>query len=122
MKKLVSFFEIPAADFDRAVKFYETVLNLKLSVLDCGTEKMAFFPEEDGLAPGAISWGNNFPPSKHGVLISLNVEDMEATLALIKAKGGDILRGKTKIEADCRGYFAMFSDSEGNTLGLYSDK
>lgn len=41
MKKLVSFFEIPAADFSRAVKFYEAVLNLKLNVLDCGTEKIS---------------------------------------------------------------------------------
>ncbi len=106
MKKLVSFFEIPAADFSRAVKFYEAVLNLKLNVLDCGTEKMAFFPEEEEVTPGAISWAADFLPSKNGVLVSLNVEDME----------------ETKIESDCRGYFAMFSDSEGNTLGLYSDK
>ena len=32
------------------------------------------------------------------------------------------IREKTKIESEDRGYFAMFSDREGNTLGLYSDK
>lgn len=122
MKKLVSFFEIPATDFSRAVKFYEAVLNLKLNVLDCGTEKMAFFPEEEEVTPGAISWAADFLPSKNGVLVSLNVEDMEETLSCIKENGGSIVREKTKIESDCRGYFAMFSDSEGNTLGLYSDK
>lgn len=122
MKKLVSFFEIPAADFSRAVKFYEAVLNLKLNVWDCGTEKMAFFPEEEEVTPGAISWAADFLPSKNGVLVSLNVEDMEETLSCIKENGGSIVREKTKIESDCRGYFAMFSDSEGNTLGLYSDK
>lgn len=122
MKKLVSFFEIPAADFSRAVKFYEAVLNLKLNVLDCGTEKMAFFPEEEEVTPGAISWAADFLPSKNGVLVSLNVEDMEETLSCIKENGGSIVREKTKIESDCQGYFAMFSDSEGNTLGLYSDK
>lgn len=122
MKKLVSFFEIPAADFSRAVKFYEAVLNLKLNVLDCGTEKMAFFPEEEEVTPGAISWAADFLPSKNGVLVSLNVEDMKETLSCIKENGGSIVREKTKIESDCRGYFAMFSDSEGNTLGLYSDK
>ena len=122
MKKLVSFFEIPAADFSRAVKFYEAVLNLKLNVLDCGTEKMAFFPEEEEVTPGAISWAADFLPSKNGVLVSLYVEDMKETLSCIKENGGSIVREKTKIESDCRGYFAMFSDSEGNTLGLYSDK
>lgn len=122
MKKLVSFFEIPTADFSRAVKFYEAVLNLELNVLDCGTEKMAFFPEEERAAPGAISWAADFLPSKNGVLVSLNVDDMEEALSSVKENGGSIVREKTKIESDCRGYFAMFSDSEGNTVGLYSDK
>ena len=45
MKKLISFFEIPASDFVRAVKFYETVLSLKLDVMECDAEKMAFFPD-----------------------------------------------------------------------------
>ena len=122
MKKLVSFFEIPTADFGRAVKFYEKVLNQELSVMECESEKMALFPDEDGLAPGAISWAADFLPAKNGVLVHLNVDDMDATLALIKANGGSIVREKTKIESEDRGYFAMFSDSEGNTLGLYSDK
>ena len=60
MSKLVSFFEIPAADFDRAVKFYENLFGVKLEVLDCGHEMMAFFPKEDGVCPGAVSWSSQF--------------------------------------------------------------
>ena len=41
MKKLISFFEIPASDFGRAVKFYETVLNLKLSMMEYGAHNEA---------------------------------------------------------------------------------
>lgn len=52
MKNLVAFFEIPATDFGRAVKFYEEVFGLKLAVMECDTEKMAFFPEEAGGVSG----------------------------------------------------------------------
>ena len=122
MKKLVAFFEIPAENFERAVKFYESILDIQLNVsCDCETEKMAFFPVEDGL-PGAVSWTKDFRPSKDGVLIHLQVENMETAIAAIEKNGGKIARPKTKIEAEGWGYFALFIDSEGNRLGLYSDK
>ena len=122
MKNLVAFFEIPVENFERAATFYETVLGVQLSaVYDCETEKMAFFPEGNGL-PGAISWEKDFRPSKDGVLIHFQVENMETTIAAIERNGGKIIRSKTKIEAEGRGYFALFLDSEGNRLGLYSGK
>jgi predicted enzyme related to lactoylglutathione lyase len=124
MKTLVAFFEIPAVDFDRAIGFYESLFGIKLTILDCGHEKMAFFPEENGLCPGAISWAakESFIPSENGVLISLNVEDMKQATASIERNGGWIIIPKTKIEADNRGYFAVFIDSEGNRVGLYSER
>ncbi|MDR1678381.1 MAG: VOC family protein [Prevotellaceae bacterium] len=122
--KTVTFFEIPAFDFDRAVKFYETILGLKLSVMDYDNEKMALFPADDGQCPGAVSWDSErtFLPSKNGVLIHLHITDMEKTISAIEKNGGKITRPKTKIESESRGYFALFIDSEGNRLGLYSDK
>lgn len=122
MKKLVSFFEIPATDFSRAVSFYETVLNLKLGVFECDEEKMAFFPEEDGEMTGAVSYAPDFLPSDKGVLIHFRVEDMEAALERVCRNGGAVVRPKTKIEAENCGYFSLFTDSEGNRLGLYSDQ
>jgi predicted enzyme related to lactoylglutathione lyase len=122
MNNSVVFFEIPANDFDRAVAFHGTVLGVKLSVKDFGNEKMAFFPEENGQCPGAISLAKDFRPSKDGVLISLHVDDMEKALSAVEANGGKIICPKTGIEAKGRGYFALFTDSEGNWLGLYSDK
>lgn len=124
MKNLVKLIEIPAADFTRAVKFYETVLGIELTVCDnCETEKMAFFADFADSEPNvAVSWAANFLPSKNGVLVSLNVENIEQTLERINANGGKTVRPKTKIEADNMGYFALFSDSEENTIGLYADK
>lgn len=123
MKNLIEFVEIPSVDFRRAVNFYEVVFGVKLTICDsCETEKMAFFSDFSIKPNIAISWASDFHPSKDGVLIHLPVEDIEVTLDLINANGGIILRPKTKIEADGMGYFAQFSDSEGNTLGLYAEK
>ena len=122
MKNLVTFFEIPAENFERAVKFYESVFNIQLSV-DCDeTEKMAFFSDANGNCEGAISYAKDFRPSKDGVLISLRVENMEKAISSIEKNGGKIVQPKTKIEAENMGYFATFIDSEGNKVGLYSDK
>jgi len=122
MKNLVAFFEIPAENFERAVKFYESVFSIKLGVMDCETEKMAFFPETNGKCEGAISYAKDFHPSKDGVLIHLQVENMETTTSAIEKNGGKIVQSKTKIESENGGYFALFVDSEGNKVGLHSDK
>ncbi|MCK9624983.1 MAG: VOC family protein [Bacteroidales bacterium] len=122
MKNLVVFFEIPSLDFHRAVKFYETIFGLKLPVMECEKEKMAFFPEENGKCPGAISYSDDFKPSNEGVLVSLNVDEINKTLTMIEKNGGKTIRPKTKIQAEGRGYFAIFIDCEGNRVGLYSDK
>lgn len=122
MKRLVSFFEIPAINFDRAVKFYEAVFKTKLTVIDCEHEKMAFFSDETKECCGAVSWTKGFNPSKDGVLISLQCEDIELTLALIEANGGETIIPKTRIEAEDAGFFAVFLDCEGNRVGLWCKK
>lgn len=124
MKRLVSFFEIPAADFGRAVKFYESLFHVKLEVMDCGHEKMACFPEQEGVCPGSISWSSDFEfrPSAQGVLVSLHCPELEDALLYVGEHGGRVLIPKTKIEAENRGWFAVVLDCEGNRVGLYSDK
>lgn len=122
MSRLVAFFEIPCVDFNRAVGFYEKIFGINMEVMDCGHEKMAFFPEEGGICPGAISWAADFKPSPDGVLVSLQCEDMQQIVSAIEENGGAVVIPKTKIEAENRGYFSVFKDCEGNRLGLYSDK
>lgn len=118
MKNLISWVEIPAADFDRAVKFYNAVLNFNMEALDFGKEKMACFPGGEG----AISFAPDFKPSVNGTLVSFNAENkLDEMLEVIENNGGKIVMPKTKIEAEGRGYFALFIDSEGNKLGLYGD-
>lgn len=114
--KLISWVEIPATDFERAVDFYNLVFGLDLKGHDFGFEKMAFLPNNEG----AISYSPEIKPSGEGVLVSLNAgEKMDDILTRISTNGGRIIKEKTKIEAEKRDYFAIFIDSEGNKLGLY---
>lgn len=123
MKKLISFFEIPASDFSRAVKFYEAIFGIKMQVMECDTEKMAFFMEEGTeQCVGAISFADGFLPSERGVLIHFNCEDITATSTLVEDNGGRIVIPRTKTLAEGRGYFCVFADSEGNHIGLYAEK
>lgn len=118
MKKLISWVEIPAVDFNRAVEFYSKVLKIDLEGMDFGKEKMACFPTGEG----AISYASGFKPSKDGLLVSLNTEDdLNGTISRIEKHGGQIVQPRTKIQAEDRGYFATFIDCEGNKVGLYGN-
>lgn len=119
MEKFISWIEVPATIFERAVDFYSKVFNLELEVFDCETEKMACFPGGEG----AISFAEGFKPSSDGVLVSFNTgTDLDGTIQRIVENGGKIVTPKSKIEVGGRGWFAIFIDSEGNKVGLYGDK
>lgn len=115
MKNLVSFFEIPALDFERAVGFYESLLGIKLETMEGDNEKMAFSPDYQG----AISKADDFKPSTDGVLISFLIDNIDKTIEEIKKNQGLIVIEKTAIESDKKGYFAVFLDCEGNKIGLH---
>lgn len=118
MKNLISWVEIPAIDFKRAVNFYNAVLGIELQVFDYETEKMACFPSGEG----AVFAAEGYKPSTDGVIVSLNTEDdLDGAIRRVQENGGKILIPKTKIEVEGRGYFSTFIDSEGNKLGLYGN-
>ena len=119
MKQLISFFEIPAADFDRAVTFYERIFDLKLTRCDCGEEKMGFFPDPETGPRGAVSLAKGFDPAPGGVLISFAIEGIDTVLSKVLVSGGGVVIPKTAIDAEGQGYFAVFSDTEGNRIGLH---
>ena len=119
MKKFNTWFAIPAVDFQRALKFYNAILGLEMEEVDCGIEKMACFPSGEG----AISFSPGFIPSTDGVLVSLEVEnDFDEVVSRIEKNGGKIFQPKTKIEAEGRGYFSLFIDTEGNKLSIHCSK
>lgn len=118
MKNMIAWVEIPATKMESTVKFYEGLLGLELKILDFGQEKMACFPNDEG----AISQSPGFDPGDKGVLVSLQMgDDLDRALEYIADHGGEVVKAKTKIQAEGRGYFAIFVDPEGNKLGLYGN-
>jgi hypothetical protein len=120
MANALNWFEIPAADMARAVKFYSAILG---TALEAGPTapgyQMAAFPVEG--VGGALMSGPGYVPSAEGALVYLNGgDDLNGILDRVEAAGGKIVTPKTGIGQ--HGFFAIFLDSEGNRMALHSMK
>jgi uncharacterized protein len=112
----VQWFEIPVYHFDRAKAFYETIFDIKLSIMDLGAVTMAIFPG----GRGALCHGEWYKPSPDGVVIHLNVgNDLGVVLDRVADAGGQVLQPKKQISAEL-GFMGLLLDSEGNRLALRS--
>ncbi|WP_305983384.1 VOC family protein [Roseivirga thermotolerans] len=120
MQKFVSIVEIPATDISRAVKFYQSILDIQIESIEMQGTEMGIFPADGQSASVVITKGEGYEPSATGVLVYLNGgEDLEPVLKKIEKSGGQILLAKTLIDEE-NGYFALFLDTEGNKMGLHS--
>jgi len=117
----VVYFEIPVIDIDRATKFYSTVFNFKFDTTIIDNNEMALFPftQENSGISGALAKGEIYKPTKDGVLIYFNTDNIDETLRLANANGGQILYPKTD---NGIGHVAEFEDTEGNRIALYQSK
>tara|TARA_B100001109_G_C18856803_1_gene472078 strand:- start:1253 stop:1657 length:405 start_codon:yes stop_codon:yes gene_type:complete len=118
-KNFVSWFEIPATNFERALHFYQSIYGIKLETHQTDNFQMAYFPAEGGIG-GAIICGEGSSPSDTGPLVYLNGgQDLQQILNRIPEAGGRVLLEKQIISEDA-GCFALFIDSEGNKMALHS--
>lgn len=120
----VGWFEIPATDMDRAIKFYETLFDTKLSRNILGLLEMAWFPEQPNApgSPGSLVMHKDFyKPSADGVLIYFTTPtgNLDIDLSKVEGNGGKILIPKRQISEEI-GYMAVILDSEGNRIALHS--
>jgi predicted enzyme related to lactoylglutathione lyase len=123
-KNVISWFEIPSADINRAQKFYETIFDIKMTPLDMPQLQMRMFPIEDPMTGigGAICFAGDFykPSAESGPVVYLNANpDVQNILDKIEAAGGKIVVPKTEISPE-HGHMAVFLDSEGNRIALHS--
>lgn len=123
MKNAINWFEIPVKNFNKAKKFYETILGADMQLVEEMGMKSAFFSSdmENGAIGGCIIQGEGYEPSAKGTLVYLNGgKDLSVPLSKIEAAGGKIIMPKTAIGPN--GFMAHFTDIEGNKVALHSMK
>ena len=120
MNTPICWFEIPTTDLDRATTFYEAAFAIALRRDSCGGHPMALFPYAEPNPGGALVAMPEMAPRDNGTLIYLNGgDDLSVVLKRVPAAGGKVVMEKTCIGEEI-GHIALFIDSEGNRVGLFS--
>lgn len=119
MSNAINWFEIPASNFERAVKFYAEVIGENLQPFEHEQLEVAFFPTKDKSVGGSVTCGEGYEPSTSGPLVYLNGgDDLAIPLGRVETADGQIIMPKTSIGEN--GYMAIFMDTEGNRVAFHS--
>ena len=119
----VAWFEIYVDDMDRATKFYETVMNVKLADMPVPNDapmKMKCFPGSgDGIgASGTLVKMDGLQAGGNSTIVYFGCYDCAVEESRVVAAGGTVHQPKMSIGE--YGFCSIIMDSEGNTVGLYS--
>ena len=109
---LISHVEIPATNLDRESDFLKKLFGWEFKPFGRG---YLLFNNHKGIMVGLrkvenVSTGDT-------TVFHINVADIDKALKSAEENGGNIKRGKTVIPA--MGWYALITDPEGNTIGLY---
>jgi uncharacterized protein len=118
----VGWFDIHVSNLERAKKFYETVFDLKLQDLPIEWGKQSLFPFDPARPniSGALVEKTDLQPNANNTVVYFETEDCVNEEKRIEQAGGKVVQPKMHIGEF--GYISIFIDSEGNTLGLHSQK
>ena len=124
---VVTWFEIPVTDIDRAKKFYETILDIKMVKRTDGNDEAVFFPFDpniiqatSGRVTGVLSKTTENIPSGNGTVVYLNASPgIQLVIDKVERAGGKVVVPKMQIPA---GLIALIIDSEGNKVGLHAEQ
>jgi len=124
MSGRVVHFEVPFDDAERARGFYSDVFDWKIqpmpemqyNMVSTGPTSDQGMPSEPGFIGGGMM--ERQAPVTTPV-ITLQVDDIDATFIAIEKHGGKPLGEKMTIGE--MGFAAYFNDSEGNLMGLWQN-
>jgi predicted enzyme related to lactoylglutathione lyase len=109
MTSSVVWFELPAADTERARAFYARLFGWNFEQF--GGEDYHMTYEAGGAVYGA--------PGEKGLLAYFGVDDVDGAIARVRELGGE---AGEKQAVPGVGEYAQCSDPEGNRFGLYRDE
>lgn len=118
----IAWFEIYVDDMSRARAFYQGVLQIDLSELvmpDAPIEMYQFPQNMEAMgASGALIKSEGMPPGPGGTLVYFQCEDCAVESGRVEAHGGTVIQSKMAVGE--YGFIALATDTEGNTIGLFS--
>jgi len=126
MKNPVVWFDIYVQDMQRAKAFYEGVFNCKLNhmenpIPESGMEMWGFPSDMTSYgASGALTKMNGVASGGNSTVVYLGCEDCATEQGRVAENGGKVLQEKFPIGE--HGFIAIIADTEGNTVGLHSEK
>lgn len=108
--------DFPAKDIIAAGKFYDALFGWRYTHYP----KMQYvmFAAEHGPGGGFVEASSDRPIGE--VLVHVETDDIDETLARAKSLGAQVLMPKT--ESPGIGWFATFADPSGNKVALYTGK
>ncbi|WP_339611677.1 VOC family protein [uncultured Planktosalinus sp.] len=120
---MVTWFEIPVSDMQRAKAFYEAVFDVTIDLHNFGGMEMGWFPQREGepIATGTLIKQESYIPSTEGTLVYFASNDVQLELERVEKAGGKIFQTKTQISPE-HGFMGVFLDTEGNRVALHSLK
>ena len=115
----VGYFEIPVANIERAVTFYERVFLFQLDSQEVDGYRMALFPQQPGKSgiTGALAEGDVYVPGKARPVLYFSVDSIDLTLERAHGAGAKTLYAKKSLGE--LGFVAEIEDSEGNRIALH---
>ncbi len=118
MSNILNWFEIFVTDMDRAVGFYEAMLGVTLKRETFGGEPHGTFVGDN---PGALVLRAGKLPSADGAMLYFNCnQKLDACLQRAVDAGGRVVVPRTDIGPP--GFIGVVLDTEGNAVGLHSER
>lgn len=115
---IISHVEIPVNDPRTSREFYSDLFGWKITVDE--TYNYSMFQPESGPMGGFVQVREN--PDSFGqlpgeVLIYVSTDDIDASMEKVRELGGEITFAKTEVPGT--GWLAVFTDPNGNSIGLF---